>query len=141
MFKVGLGVIRTSAYENLRASLEEFFKIRDVSEEKVEGEEDLVIQNYGIDEGYEGKVENGDDKGEMEPLSSESGSTYVRRSDRLLKEARNIGHVSGFGRVAHLVKAFERLLSIPSTDYSYLKDENESKENNKERMKWALPGL
>ena len=77
----------------------------------------------------------------MEPLSSESGSTYVRRSDRLLKEARNIGHVSGFGRVAHLVKAFERLLSIPSIDYSYLKDENESKENNKERMKWTLPGL
>ena len=61
MFKVRLGVIRTSASENLRASLEEFFKIRDVSEEKVEGEEDPVIQNYGIDEGYEGKVENGDD--------------------------------------------------------------------------------
>ena len=100
-----------------------------------------MIQNYGIDEGYEGKVENGDDQGEMEPLSSELGSTCVRRSDMLLKEARNIGHVSGFWRVAHLVKAFERLLSIPSTDYSYLKDENESKENNKEGMKWALPGL
>ena len=49
------------AYKNLRASLEEFFKIKDVSEEKVEGEEDPVIQNYGIDEGYEGKVENDDD--------------------------------------------------------------------------------
>ena len=64
MFKVGLGVIRRSAsiaYENPRASLEEFFKIKDVSEEKVEGEEDPVIQNYGIDEGYEGKVENDDD--------------------------------------------------------------------------------
>ena len=49
------------AYENLRASLEEFFKIREVREEKVKGEEDPVIQNYGIDEGSEGKVENGDD--------------------------------------------------------------------------------
>ena len=79
----------------------------------------------------------------MEPLSSESGSACVkrRRRDRLLKEARNSGLVSGSGRVAHLVKAFERLLSIPSTDYSNLKDENESKDNNKEGMKWALPGL
>ena len=133
------------AYENLRASQEEFFKIRDASEEKAEGEEDPVIQNYGIDEGYEGKVENGeengDDQGEMEPLSSESGSACVkRRRDRLLKEARNSGPVSGAGRVAHLVKAFERLLSIPITEDSDLKDENQSREN-KEGMKWALPGL
>ena len=89
------------AYENLRASQEEFFKIRDVSEEKAEGEEDPVIQNYGIDEGCEGKVENGDDQGEMEPLSSESGSgrsaCVKRRRDRLLKEARNNGPVSGSG--------------------------------------------
>ena len=73
--KVGLGGNAKKcicvAYENLRASLEEFFKIRDISEEKAEGEEDLVIQNYGIDEGYEVKVENGDDQGEMEPLSNE----------------------------------------------------------------------
>ena len=77
----------------------------------------------------------------MEPLSSESDSACVKMRDRLLKEAMNIGLVFGFRRVAHLVKAFERLLSIPSIDYSYLKDENESKENNKEGMKWALPGL
>ena len=44
-------------YENLRA----YVSIRDVREEKAEGEEDPVIQNYGIDEGCEGKVENGDD--------------------------------------------------------------------------------
>ena len=78
----------------------------------------------------------------MEPLSSESGSACVKmRRDRLLKEARNTGPVFGFGRVAHLVKAFERFLSILSTKYSDLKDENESKENNKEGMKWTLPGL
>ena len=58
-----------------------------------------------------------------------------------MKEARNSGPVSGSRRVAHLVKAFERLLSIPSTEYSDLKDENESKENNKEGMKCALPRL
>ena len=70
--------------------------IRDISEEKAEGEEYPVIQNYGIDEGYEGKVQNGDDQGEMEPLSNESSSACVkRRRDRLLKEARNSGPVSG----------------------------------------------
>ena len=56
---------------------------------------------------------NGDDQGEMEPLSSESVLACVkRRRDRLLKEARNSGPLFGYGRVAHLVKAFERLLSI-----------------------------
>ena len=85
---------------------------------------------------------NGDDQGEMEPLSSESVLACVkRRRDRLLKEARNSGPLFGYGRVAHLVKAFERLLSIPSTEDSDLKDEKESKENKKEGMKWALPGL
>ena len=44
-------------YENLRA----YVSIWDVREEKAEGEEDPVILNYGIDKGYEGKVENGDD--------------------------------------------------------------------------------
>ena len=38
------------------------------------------------------------------------------------------------------MKAFERLLSALSTKDSDQKDENESKEN-KERIKWALPGL
>ncbi|XP_034705900.1 protein WVD2-like 4 isoform X2 [Vitis riparia] len=133
------------AYENLRASQEEFFKIRDASEgragvEEGGGEENPVIQNYEIGDGYEGKVENGDDLGEMEPLS-ESGSACVkRRRDRLLEEARNSGPVSGSGRVAHLVQAFEKLLSVPTTKDSDQKDENESKEN-KEGMKWALPGL
>ena len=70
-----------------------------------------------------------------------TGPSGFGASHRFLKEARNIGPISRFGRVVHLVKAFERLLSIPSTDYSYLKDENESKENNEEGMKWALPGL
>ena len=83
------------------------------------------------------KVENGDDQGEMEPLNSES--CVKRRRDRLLKEARNSGPVYGSGRVAHLVQAFERLLSI--TKYLDLKAENGSKENKNERMKWALPGL
>ena len=72
----------------------------------------------------------------MEPLSSESSLSCVKRTrDRLLKEARNSGPLSGYGRVAYLVKAFERLFSIPSTEYSDLNDENESKENNKEGMK------
>lgn len=135
------------AYENLRASQEEFFSIRDGSEERArfeeegrEGEENPVIQNNGIDGVYEGKMETGDDQDETEQLS-ESGSVCVkRRRDRLLEEARNSVPVSGSGRVAHLVNAFERLLSIPRTKDSDQKDENESKDNNEGR-KWALPGL
>ena len=46
--KVGLGGNAKKclcvAYENLRAYLEEFLKIRNVSEEKAEGEQDPVIR-------------------------------------------------------------------------------------------------
>lgn len=132
------------AYENLRASQDEFFKIRDASEEKVAteggGEENPVTQNYDIGDVCEGEAENGDNLGMMEPLSGSVSACVKRRRERLLEEARNSGPVSGSGRVAHLVEAFERLLSIPNGKHSDQKDEKESKEN-KEGMKWALPGL
>ncbi|XP_039004035.1 uncharacterized protein LOC120130966 [Hibiscus syriacus] len=71
-----------------------------------------------------------------------------KRRDRLMEEARN--SVPECGKVMHLVKAFERILSIPDpkdTDKEG-EDEKEPKEekidnyNNKEKpLKWALPGL
>ena len=98
------------AYENLRASQEEFFKIRDASEGRARveggGEESPVIQNYKIRDGYEWKVENGDDLGEMEPLS-ESGSACVKRRDWLLEEARNSGPVYGSGLLRPLTDSFQ----------------------------------
>ncbi|GAU29152.1 hypothetical protein TSUD_275710 [Trifolium subterraneum] len=57
-----------------------------------------------------------------------------RRRERVLEEARN--SVPENGKVMHLVKAFERLLSIR-------KENEEDEENDKKNkvMKWALPGL
>ncbi|XVF58402.1 hypothetical protein PTKIN_Ptkin07bG0063400 [Pterospermum kingtungense] len=118
------------AYENLRASQEEFFK----NKAGIEAEEknvfiENVIEEYGSDD-----KEN----------SSQLGiSTVKRRRDKLMKEARN--SMPEFGKVMHLVKAFERLLSVPkskeSGDEEKEPKEEENDNNNKKPMKWALPGL
>ncbi|XP_061369305.1 microtubule-destabilizing protein 60-like [Gastrolobium bilobum] len=86
----------------------------------------------------------------------EGSSMVKRRRDRLLEEARNSVPESGSGRVMHLVKAFEKLLSLHKTSYKE-KDEKEEEEEEDEKqhhhhhhdgensknkvMKWALPGL
>ena len=66
------------------------------------------------------------------------GSSKVRKMKSLmLEEAMSSIPEPGAGRVMHLVKAFERLLSIPN--------EQEGEENAQGKkgrvMKWALPGL
>lgn len=47
------------------------------------------------------------------------------------------------GKVMHLVKAFEKLLSIPKSNESsdQNNDEEHELEETKKPMKWALPGL
>ncbi|GLT54851.1 hypothetical protein SLA2020_280140 [Shorea laevis] len=129
------------AYENLRASQEEFFKNRseqagqsdhlkgcDRAENELEEEieKGLMLQDLKVEDGYEGK----------------------RRRAKLLEEARKSVPEPGSGRVLHLVKAFEKLLSIPSSKDSDEKDEKDEKEeeeeeedNKKKAMRWALPGL
>ncbi|KAL3344613.1 hypothetical protein AABB24_023850 [Solanum stoloniferum] len=72
-----------------------------------------------------------------------SGGDIKRRRERLLEEARQSVPETGSGRVKHLVKAFEKLLSIPKTKGCEEKgenDENEAEDSSKEQ-KWALPGL
>ncbi|KAE8706750.1 hypothetical protein F3Y22_tig00110388pilonHSYRG00191 [Hibiscus syriacus] len=125
------------AYENLRASQEEFFKNK--AEEYAEETGELV-EGYGSDNQEIDEIEN----------SSEAGSSTIikRRRDRLMEEARN--SVPECGKVMHLVKAFESLLSIPDpkdTDKEG-EDEKEPREekignynNKKKSLKWALPGL
>ena len=64
-------------------------------------------------------------------------SMVKRRRVRVTEEARN--SVPENGKVMHLVKAFERLLSIKRE-----KEKNEDEEENEKKnkvMKWALPGL
>ncbi|CAL0299062.1 unnamed protein product [Lupinus luteus] len=75
-----------TAYENLRASQEEFFKNRCSSGDDVIGEEIEGISKSGI---------------------------LKRKRERVLEEARNSVPENGVGRVKHFVKAFEKILSIP----------------------------
>jgi hypothetical protein len=144
------------AYENLRASQEEFFKNRSEqagqsdhlkgcdraeSELEEEIEKGLMLQDLKVEDGYEGQVGESDTSPLNESDSQIGSSTIKRRRDKLLEEARKSVPEPGSGRVMHLVKAFEKLLSIPSSKDSDEKEEKEEEENKKEAMKWALPGL
>ncbi|XP_019428103.1 PREDICTED: protein WVD2-like 4 isoform X2 [Lupinus angustifolius] len=95
-----------TAYENLRASQEEFFKNRRCS----------LVEDDVIEEEIEGISKSG---------------ILKRKRERVLEEARNSVPENGVGRVKHFVKAFENILSIPSSIH----------ENHQKVMKWALPGL
>ncbi|GLT36221.1 hypothetical protein SLA2020_106150 [Shorea laevis] len=141
------------AYETLRASQEEFFKNRPALEEdgglndaesvdraeigvEEEAEKGVSIQNLEIQCDY------GSDK-EIEQSSQKDSSIIKRRRDKVLEEARN--SVPEFGKVMHLVQAFEKILSIPNSKESERNDEKAAEENQtdtkKKPIKWALPGL
>ncbi|KAK4347807.1 hypothetical protein RND71_034146 [Anisodus tanguticus] len=73
-----------------------------------------------------------------------SGGTIKRRRERLLEKARQNVPEAGSGKVKHLVKAFEKLLSIPKTNECEEKGEKTEKEEEEDYskgLKWALPGL
>lgn len=154
------------AYESLRASQEEFFKDRgsggggEVSESvclkavdraEIELEEEieksLMIQDLrNEDEGEVFSAKSEPDNGEpaKDDTPNQIGSSTVkRRRAKLMEEARN--SVPECGKVMHLVKAFEKLLSIPSSkDTDVLNNDREQEREedyNKKALKWALPGL
>jgi len=82
----------------------------------------------------------------VEDEEKEGGSTVKRRRerDRLSEEARNSVPENGLGKVMHLVKAFERLLTIPKTsmEKDHTEDQDLGEKGDKKRlMKWALRGL
>ncbi|XWS30185.1 hypothetical protein CRYUN_Cryun24cG0095800 [Craigia yunnanensis] len=112
------------AYENLRASQEEFFRNKAETEAEEEAEEKGdFIEN--LQEGYGSDNQETD---EIENLGQTGSSTIKRRRDELMEEARN--RVPESVQVMHLVKAFERLLSIPKSKESAKEgdDEKEPKE-------------
>ncbi|KAF5725398.1 caldesmon isoform X1 [Tripterygium wilfordii] len=145
------------AYKTLRASQEDFFKNRNGAEENGEvmsdsgkdseragneveevTEKELFAQSYEIDSGY--GFDNPDPSSEVEQSSQTGSSKIKRRRDKLLEEARS--SVPEFGKVLHLVKAFEKLLSIPKSEESdEKKEEKEPEDDRKKPIKWALPGL
>ncbi|KAK2663301.1 hypothetical protein Ddye_001875 [Dipteronia dyeriana] len=129
------------AYENLRASQEEFFKVRSgFMEEKGESYDVKALVRAESDDVGEEETEKGlENEDGCGGLPGQKGSSTVkRRRDKLLEEARN--SVPECGKVLHLVKAFEKLLSIPKSKESDGK-ESEQIDDDKEGMKWALPGL
>lgn len=148
------------AYENLRASHEEFFKSQsgggeetcESKQENDEMEKGLMMHDFEATDGFQGEVgknesnELGDPEfcelDEIDPMGS---STFKRRRDGLMEAARKSVPESGAGRVMHLVKAFEKLMSIPKETVDS-KDGKEAEEGDnvkvkKKPMKWVLPGL
>ncbi|XP_019442733.1 PREDICTED: suppressor of Mek1-like isoform X2 [Lupinus angustifolius] len=122
-----------TAYNNLRASQEEFFNNRSYENEGIEEEEDTNSVSIEID------VENNNEE-ESKEIISMSSNVVKRRREMVLEEARNSVPENGVGRVMHLVKAFEKLLSIPNSKNEDDEDDNNNNKN-KNVMKWALPGL
>lgn len=169
----GLNKCLCTAYEILRASQEEFFKNRGGGEEEeeedskraeIEGEEGeeekkCLVEDLEFGDGYEGKVEEDDDfevigfcneegSEEIKSRTEMGSSTIKRRRDMVLEEARKSAPQPGSGHVKHLVKAFERLLSIPKSSEEKEDKESDEDDDNKisnhnanKVMKWALPGL
>ncbi|XP_055804775.1 microtubule-destabilizing protein 60-like [Solanum dulcamara] len=146
------------AYESLRASQEEFFKNRGGNEqeeydiekldeingaENGDGERITVDQEVTISISEGELVELAERANEDVGRGEMSGGTIKRRREKLLEEARQSVPEAGSGRVKHLVKAFEKLLSIPKTKECEEKgenDENKAEDSGKEQ-KWALPCL
>ncbi|KAK1563475.1 hypothetical protein Q3G72_028067 [Acer saccharum] len=130
------------AYENLRASQEEFFKVRSgFTEEKGESDDvKALVRAESVEVGEEETEKGLENEDECGGLPGQKGSSTVkRRRDKLLEEARN--SVPECGKVLHLVKAFEKLLSIPKSKESDGKESEKIDDDKKVGMKWALPGL
>ncbi|KAL1211350.1 Microtubule-destabilizing protein 60 [Cardamine amara subsp. amara] len=113
------------AYETLRASQEEFFRNRNESESEI-GE-----SSQNVEEGDEVEVGESDEIGV---------SSMKRRREKVLEEARM--SLPEYGKVMHLVKAFEKLTFFPFSKAATCKEEgNQTDDKIKKPLKWELPGM
>ncbi|KAM0937856.1 hypothetical protein DsansV1_C24g0183621 [Dioscorea sansibarensis] len=126
---------REAAYEALRASQDDFFKKGPVRHELDEGSKEIRAGEEFIKKETE--------RSELDQLECSlegkdlEGSSKMRKMRSLMMEQAMISIPdSGSGRVKHLVKAFESMLSI-SQDGEGEKVE----ESRKKVMNWPLPGL
>ncbi|XLR20990.1 microtubule-destabilizing protein 60 [Arachis hypogaea] len=145
------------AYQNLRKSQEEFFKNKQAQEQEQEQEDGAAeIERVIIEEEQRQQEEvTGEDCG---GLGNVVDLAVKRRREKLMDEARKSVPEAGPGKVMHLVKAFEKLLTVSTTgkkdqdqDQDQLAEavpaeeqEPQEKEENKVKrkvMRWALPGL
>ncbi|XP_047333700.1 uncharacterized protein LOC124937479 [Impatiens glandulifera] len=127
-----------AAYESLRVSQEEFFKQGNINDNQLDSE----VLNVDREDRELDKVESSNEdliQDTTELVPEEMG--LKRRREKVLEEARTSVPETGSGSVRHLVKAFERLLTIPKSENSdQKKDENEQDEK-KKAIRWALPGM
>ncbi|KAL7604595.1 hypothetical protein Lser_V15G20293 [Lactuca serriola] len=96
------------AYETLRASQEGFFNRSEVAVQE---------ENPSLPVGLQGKSEEDD-------VFETSGDK--RRREKLLDEARKSIPEPGSGRVLHLVKAFENILTLPDSNEDEFEDQTNS---------------
>ncbi|KAD4887932.1 hypothetical protein E3N88_20005 [Mikania micrantha] len=119
------------AYETLRASQEEFFRNQSETAVKEEEVKEIVTENPNLPILIEGKCEE-------DGVAETSGEK--RRRDALLEVGRQ--GVPEPGRVMHLVKAFENILTLPKLNDDVEKEKNEEEEeaeNVKKRdSKWEF---
>ncbi|KAL0675557.1 hypothetical protein Bca4012_003538 [Brassica carinata] len=102
------------AYETLRASHEEFFKKRGDSE-----------------------VETGESSQNVEEEDEIDVCSMKRRREKVLEEARR--SLPEYGKVMHLVKAFDKLTCFP---FAKAKEGNEKDDKKiKKALRWELPGM
>ncbi|KAI3799125.1 hypothetical protein L1987_34415 [Smallanthus sonchifolius] len=125
------------AYDTLRASQDEFSKIGNVIEDE---QKENLIENPNLINELDEKLR----EGESAEASGERVSAQVkRRRDKLLEVARQSVPDTGCGRVLHLVKAFENVLTLTkSKTGAQNEDPNEELEDATMKVpKWELPGL
>ncbi|ESQ49904.1 hypothetical protein EUTSA_v10020582mg [Eutrema salsugineum] len=115
------------AYETLRASQEEFFKTRSESEVEI-GE-----SSQNVEEGDEVEIGESDETDEI------GVSSMKRRREKVLEEARR--SLPEYGKVMHLVKAFEKLTCFPFAKATYKEEGNQTEDKIKKALKWELPGM
>ncbi|CAA3004347.1 Hypothetical predicted protein [Olea europaea subsp. europaea] len=154
--KTGKSKCLCVAYESLRASQEGFFKNSSKIDDKVDleklcdydtanGESGVIpiSQKPETAKGFCSRVEGNDDLCEINEKSKDdivevevNGETGTKRSrGRQLKEGRECAPVPRSGKVMHLVKAFEELLSIPKSSNSEEKEVDEVENINAEMRK------
>ncbi|KAL5723089.1 hypothetical protein ACHQM5_006531 [Ranunculus cassubicifolius] len=136
------------AYQNLRASQEDFFKKPQVCD-RAEVEEEEKKEDNADDDIAEGfspnsKLEATDEvEVEGSPKAGSTSSTVKRRRAKVLEDARKSIPELGNGQVMHLVEAFEKLSTIPLKPKELKEGDDEGGDEKRKGMKWGfpLPGL
>ncbi|XP_078430232.1 TPX2 (targeting protein for Xklp2) protein family isoform X2 [Wolffia australiana] len=133
---------RQAAYEALRASQDNFFRVDRRGTEPERSSIEDTKQPQDEEEPKE-RIADEDGGNEASDFPADSDHQDLKESSKIrklrslmLEKAVNSMPVAGSGRVLHLVKAFENLLSISTGEEPTSAEANSSKVLN-----WPLPGL